>query len=179
MALANGLTLPGASKVFAFFDKLPALSQQPIEVLSQARVRGAAWQVGFCDDAAYFGNFELLKWLRLSGCPWNALDVAANAIRGNRGQHEATLPWIFSTEEPFSQEHKSELLFEAAGVYNITALELLLQQGAEWPRSFVGEHLLNAGPVRACWRYEAVAWALSKGRGVALPRPRTRAVHYT
>jgi hypothetical protein len=165
MALANGLTLPGASKVFAFFDRLPALSQQPIEVLSQARVRGAAWQVGLCEDAAYFGNYELLKWLRLSGCPWDALDVAANAIRGERGELKVILPWVVSNAEALSQEHKNELLREAGGVYNITALELLLQQGAEWPRSFVGEHMVHDKILRACWRYEAVAWALSKGCG--------------
>jgi hypothetical protein len=179
MALANGLAMPDASQMYVFFDDLPVLSQQPIEVLRLARMRGTAWHENLCADAAYFGKFELLKWLHLSGCPWNALNVVANAIRGKRGQYKVILPWMLSKAEELSQQHKNELLVEAGGMYNIAALELLLQQGAEWPSSFLGEHELHEEPVRACWRYESVAWGTEQGLRlgcVALPRLRTRVV---
>jgi hypothetical protein len=42
LALKNGLTMPDESAAREFFDDLPKLSQQPIELLTLARVRGAA-----------------------------------------------------------------------------------------------------------------------------------------
>ena len=47
---------------------------------------------------------------------------------------------------------------------DITALEVLLAEGAEWPSSFIGEQLIRGtGSLRSCWDCDAVAWALSKG----------------
>jgi hypothetical protein len=107
LALDNGLEMPDEDKVGKFFNDFPWLSQQPIEVLTLARVHGAAWHEDLCISAAYYGDFKLLKWLYKSGCPWDALLVASNAITGMRGQHELILPWLLSTVQEWSQEDKN------------------------------------------------------------------------
>eukprot|EP00953_Heterococcus_sp_UTEX-ZZ885_P005178 3269-Heterococcus_DN1.PRE.3 len=164
MALDNGLQMPDDTDAAAeFFYDLPLLSEQPIEVLTLARVHGAAWHEYLCTDAAYYGNLELLKWLHKSECPWDALLVANNAIRDKHGQHELILPWVLSTVEEWSQEDKDTLLFEAGVQNDVMSLRLLLQQEAQWPKSFLGEHVFNGLTKRTCWDCEAVAWALNKG----------------
>jgi hypothetical protein len=163
LAVDSGLQMPDASDVAKFFENLPVYSQQPIEVLTLARVHGAAWHEDMCLDAAYYGNSELLKWLHKSGCPWVKLDVAVNNIRGKRGQRELILPWLLSAVGQWSQQDKNELLCEAGGMHNFPALNLMLAEGAEWPSSYVGEHMDDGKRTRACWRFQAVAWALSKG----------------
>jgi hypothetical protein len=104
-----------------FFDDLPLYSQQPIEVLTHARVHGAAWHERLCSDAAYYGDFELLKRLHKSGCPWDALFVASNAITGQRGQHELILLWLLGTVEELSQVSKNKLFVQAGTVADIRA----------------------------------------------------------
>jgi hypothetical protein len=151
LALESGLTLPvdsqGASR---FFYNLPMLSQEPIGVLTLARVRGAAWHENMCSGAAYYGEFELLKWLHTSGCPWDPHLVATNAIRGQQRQHEPMLPWLLGIIEEWSQEDKNKLLFETGTVNDVKSLKLMLIEGAEWPVSFAGEHIAKGESVRAC-----------------------------
>jgi hypothetical protein len=143
IALDSGLAVPDVCNADNFFDDLARFSQQPIEVLTLARVHGAAWHEDMCLDAAYYGEFELLKWLHKSGCPWDVFNVANNAIRGKRGQHELILPWLLSTVKEWSQKHTDRLFFQAGVVDDITALELMLEEGAEWPSSFVSKQRLE------------------------------------
>eukprot|EP00953_Heterococcus_sp_UTEX-ZZ885_P028496 15197-Heterococcus_DN1.PRE.2 len=164
MALDNGLQLPNEGTIHELFDDLPRFSQQPIEVLTLARVHGVAWHIGMCSDAVYYGDFELLKWLHKSGCPWDAPLVADNAIRGKRGQHELILPWLLSVEAHWPQADKMLVVFQAGVMCDLVALELMIAAGAEWPSNFVGEHTVHRqSSVRTCWDYRAVAWALEKG----------------
>jgi hypothetical protein len=129
LALDAGLQLPDKSTIRKFFIDLPKLSFEPIEVLTLARVHGAAWHKGLCLDAAYYSNFKLLKWLHKSGCPWNISLVASKAIRGKKGQHELIMTWLLSIVQ-WPQKDKNELLFEAGTLSDFTALELLLAEGA-------------------------------------------------
>ena len=163
--------MPDEDEASDFFDDLPKLSQQPIEVLTLARVHGAAWHTDLCTDAAFFGDIDLLKWLHTAGCPWDVLVVAVNAIRSMSGHYKLILPWLFSIVDDWPQDDKNELLFEAGCVHNSAALELMLLKGAEWPSSYVGEQVvMRERNVRACWHYKAVAWALSKGHSWGLWR---------
>jgi hypothetical protein len=163
MALKDGLKMPNESQAAAmFFDDFPRFSQQPIEVLTLARVHGAAWHKDICNDAAYYGDLELLKWLHMSGCPWDAPLVANNALRGKRRQYELILSWLVNIIE-WSQQDKHAVLLEAGLMSDIATVEMLLQHGAEWPSSYVGEHRLNGETMRTCWHFRSVAWALSRG----------------
>jgi hypothetical protein len=163
MALDSGLEMPDEEEVGNLFFDLPKVSLQPIEVLTLARVHGIVWHKGLCIDAAYYGNFELLKWLLKSGCPWDLMDVAINAVRSTEGQHELILPWLLRTVAVWSPEDKTKLVFEAGVMCSIAALKLMLQQGAEWPSSFIGEQEVSGVHVRTSWHYRAVACALEKG----------------
>jgi hypothetical protein len=164
LALENKLTMPDKSDESGdFFDDLPLLSTQPIEVLTLARVRGAPWHEDMCIDAAYYGNFELLKWLHTSGCPWNPFNVAVHAVRGKRGERQHILPWLLSIVEERSQKDKKKLLLEAGSAYSIASLQLMLDAGAHWPSSFFGEKRAGTSSLRVCWNFRAVAWALDNG----------------
>jgi hypothetical protein len=162
MALDNGLAMPDESQASAFFYLLPLLSLEPIVVLTLARVRGAAWHKDLYNDAAYYGDFELLKWLREAGCLWNTFIVAANAISCQNGQHALIVPWLLGIVDKWSQEDKNMLLFEAGIANNIASLKMLLDEGAELS-SFIGDQMVNGESVHACWHFRAVAWALSNG----------------
>jgi hypothetical protein len=143
MALDNGLRMPDERTAGKFFDDLPKLSEDPIAVLTIARVYGAAWDESMCTDAAFYGNHELLKWLLRVGCPWSVHDVAVHAIRSKRGQHELILPWLLSVVRQWSQVLKNKLLIEAGIAHDITALKLMLAKGAHWPSSYLGKRCLT------------------------------------
>jgi hypothetical protein len=165
MALDNGLKMPRASEAGKFFEDLPLYSQQPIQVLTLARVHGAAWHERLCLDAAYYGNFELLKWLRASGCPWNFVHVAMGVIASGRSDSADMLRWLLQAGVQLNQHDKNKLLFVAGVRGCVNSAEVLLQQGAKWPKSFVGqlEECINSpDKLLTCWHYRAVAWARSK-----------------
>eukprot|EP00953_Heterococcus_sp_UTEX-ZZ885_P001483 1325-Heterococcus_DN1.PRE.1 len=48
------------------------------------------------EDAAFYGEFELLKWLRRSGCGWSPLLVGCNIIRSPRSSAKclSTMKWF-------------------------------------------------------------------------------------
>jgi hypothetical protein len=163
MALDNGLTMPDASNAGDFFGSLSMLSEEPIAVLTLARVHGAAWHKHYCSRAAYSGDFELLKWLHKLGCPWTPLFVAINAIRSTERQYRLILPWLFSIVDEWSQADTNTLLAEAGINDDLVAAGLLLARGAEWPDTIVGQRPLQGRIVQSCWRYTAIAWAISKG----------------
>eukprot|EP00953_Heterococcus_sp_UTEX-ZZ885_P005180 3269-Heterococcus_DN1.PRE.5 len=104
MALDNGLQMPDEDETGEFSDDLPQWSQQLIEVLKLARIHGASWHKALCIDAAYYDEFELLKGLHKSGCPWTALNVATNSLRSRKGQCELILPWLLSLTDEFPQK---------------------------------------------------------------------------
>jgi hypothetical protein len=163
LALETGLNMPDESHACKFFDDLPQLSQQPVEVLTLARVHGAAWAEDMCRDAALYDDLELLRWLHKAGCPLNAFWVTLHAIRRTQDRNALLLPWLLSTLSNWSQEDKNKLLFEAGTQNNLSAAKLMLQHGAEWPSSFIGDQVGSEPTVRACWSLRAVAWAIGKG----------------
>jgi hypothetical protein len=81
-----------------------------------------------------------------------------------KGQYMLILPWLVSLEDNWSKNgNTTKLLFEAGVSCDIRAAELMLEQGAEWPSSYIGDQTVHKKSIRACWHYRAVAWALSKG----------------
>jgi F-box domain len=167
LALDNGLQMPDERDASKLFNGLPVLSQQPIQVLTLARVHGAAWHERLSLDAAYYGNVELLKWLHASGCPWNFVHVAMGAIACGRSDSADMLRWLLQTGMQLNQHDKNKLLFVAGVRGCVDSAEMLLQQGAEWPQSFVGqleECITSPDKLLTCWHYRAVAWARSKSK---------------
>ena len=41
------------------------------EMLKWARENGCPWDAGMCYSLAYHGHFEILKWAHENGCPWD------------------------------------------------------------------------------------------------------------
>jgi hypothetical protein len=131
-----------------------------------ARVRGAAWHGTMSKDAAYYRDFELLKWLYKSGCIWNTHAIALQLLgmlqKGE--QRLLMLQWLeqLPGSPPLGQWHKAVLLFDAGMFSNLKAAEYLLAQGAEWPKSFTafGWH---GAYVYCTWPVSSARWALSQG----------------
>jgi hypothetical protein len=146
-----------------YFDDLPRLSANPREVLTIARVRGFAWHDILTSDAAYYGHYELLKWLHRSGCPCDIAFSAVNVLRGSRAPKLRLdmLKWLHgnSSSSQWTAEVKQVLLFEAGAEALTAVIEYLLSDGAVWPASFMG--VLNG--CKATWHYQAVKWAIAKG----------------
>jgi hypothetical protein len=59
------------------------------EILKWARTNGAPWNSWTCANAAKGGHLEVLKWARANGAPWNGA-TCANAARGG---HLEVLKW--------------------------------------------------------------------------------------
>ena len=68
------------------------------EVLKWLRSEGCPWDRLACWGAAQGGHLEVLKWLRKEGCPWNE-EVCAGAALG--GQLEV-LKWLRSKGCPWN-----------------------------------------------------------------------------
>eukprot|EP00953_Heterococcus_sp_UTEX-ZZ885_P018391 10270-Heterococcus_DN1.PRE.1 len=145
IALDNGLKMPDEDEASDFFDDLPKLSQQPIDVLTLARVHGAAWHEDLCRDAALFGDLKLLQWLHKS-----------EGVHGTSSMWQDTPSGVHSTGlRPYSLGSGTE--------NNIPAAKLMLQQGAEWPSSFIKPCSSEPGH-SVCWGVKAVSWARAMGR---------------
>eukprot|EP00953_Heterococcus_sp_UTEX-ZZ885_P019327 10802-Heterococcus_DN1.PRE.1 len=95
------------------------------------------------EDAAFYGEFELLKWLRRSGCGWSPLLVGCNIIRSPRSSAKC-----LSTMKWFTQQ---------LGI----RWKYLLSEGAQWPSTFYG--FLDNDEDFLAFPISTVKWALAKG----------------
>jgi hypothetical protein len=137
-----------------FFNELPKLSSDPRGILTVARVRGAPWHKTLTSEAAFYGEFELLKWLHRSGCGWRPLHVGCNLIKSSRSSEERLSKLQWFKQQLGVQQLKTKMLFEACVFGCIPIAEYLLSEGAQWPPTFYG---FIAHPTRI------VKWVTGKG----------------
>jgi hypothetical protein len=128
------------------------VSLDPIDVLMQARQYGLDWTSDLSESAAAYNKLELLQWLQQMGCP---LDIPALMETAVDDQFIDILNWLRSNSA--AAEWTAELrqsLFTSAGVSGaVQSLQWLLDNGAEWPVSFV---------LPTSFRYwQKRSWALS------------------
>jgi hypothetical protein len=93
------------------------------------------WDEFSCDKAARAGiskhdNFELLRWFRQHGCPWDTDKLAKTAASGNSVE---LLEYLQQEDVVFTAEQLTHLLNIAGVEGSLEVAKWLREQGAEWP----------------------------------------------
>eukprot|EP00953_Heterococcus_sp_UTEX-ZZ885_P008676 5175-Heterococcus_DN1.PRE.5 len=104
VALDNGLTVAQlqAADHLILSDAIVNNSLEPMEAITLARLYGLAWNTSLTEYAACFKKYELLKWLRKCGCPWDLEDIITNAhdnaeLKDFKDLRAITGPWPVAT----------------------------------------------------------------------------------
>jgi hypothetical protein len=135
-----------AANVFA--KEAVRYSLAPVEILSLMRALYCPLD-GAAAHAARINKLEVLQWLHSSGfLPFKKSVLLAAA----RGGSAALLQWLCSHTDPWSQQRKRKMLWCAGLKSNLSAMQYLREQGAEWPKRFYGEDPCNL--IRDCWSTE-------------------------
>ena len=69
------------------------------EILKWARANGCPWNAATCAAAAGNGYHEILKWARANGCPWDEVTCAVAAGNG----HLEVLKWAMANDAPWNE----------------------------------------------------------------------------
>jgi hypothetical protein len=143
-----------------FAEHIAKASLQTIDVLIVAKTYDLAWNVHLCNSAAASGQLQLLQWLRERLCPWDESVVLENAALGGNVN---MLIWMQQHTAPWSQVTLQRMLSAAAIALRLPAVKWVHQQGAVWPRSFVGVDWLRGEYIPACWPVPIVKTVLATG----------------
>jgi hypothetical protein len=68
-------------------------------LIKQIRLDPFPWDEETCRNAAWFGHFNLVKWLHEQGCPWHGGTFSAAARLGNIDMME----WLYQKKCPWDQ----------------------------------------------------------------------------
>jgi hypothetical protein len=138
-------------------------SLEPQQVLTVLRLHGLPWNTVICRTAAFYGKLDLLQWLHSNDCPWVLAAVLSNACRN---AHMATLQWLATVTEPWSDSTKSEMLKSAASCNHLALAKWVKAKGAAWPKNFSSNYTSETAITsKQSWSVSAVQWALASGSG--------------
>jgi hypothetical protein len=159
LALDNGLTVAQlqAADHLALTNAIVNKSLEPMGAITLARLYGLAWNTSLTEYAACFKKYELLKWLRKCGCPWNLDDIMTNA-RDNAELQD--IKDVCAITGPWPIETLSDMMNEVALYDEPETVKWCREQGAEWPKSFYD---LEYAPHGNCWPVRCVQWAIANG----------------
>eukprot|EP00953_Heterococcus_sp_UTEX-ZZ885_P005420 3396-Heterococcus_DN1.PRE.3 len=143
-----------------FAEHIAKASLQSIDVLIVAKTYDLAWNVHLCNSAAASGTLQLLQWLRERLCPWDESVVLENAALGGNVD---LLIWMQQDTAPWSEVTLQRMLSAAAIALRLPAVKWVHQQGAVWPRSFVGVDWIRGEYIPASWPLPIVRSVLATG----------------
>eukprot|EP00953_Heterococcus_sp_UTEX-ZZ885_P008668 5174-Heterococcus_DN1.PRE.6 len=159
LALDNGLAVAQlqAADHLVLSDAIVNNSLEPMEAITLARLYGLAWNTSLTEYAACFKKYELLKWLRKCGCPWDLEDIITNAhdnaeLKDFKDLRAITGPWPVAALTNMS--HFAALYDE------LDTVKWCREQGAEWPKSFYD---IRYAPNGKCWPLRCIQWAIANG----------------
>jgi len=95
-----------------------------LEVLKWVRVNGCPWDSQTCSNAARNGHLEILQWLRTNGCPWDRWTCAYAAWNG----HLEILQWARANGCPWDKRTCSH----AAQNGHLKILQWARTNGCPW-----------------------------------------------
>eukprot|EP00953_Heterococcus_sp_UTEX-ZZ885_P012907 7376-Heterococcus_DN1.PRE.10 len=110
------------------------------QVLHVARMHGLRWTKTMPAEAALRGQWQLLQWLRMCGCPWDTALILHNAARGGCLQ---TLRWLKANTRPWTDKTKEDMLWTACCFDEGRVAQWLRNEGAPWPNGFCGRAYLK------------------------------------
>jgi hypothetical protein len=99
------------------------------QVLHVARMHGLRWTKTMPAEAALRGQWQLLQWLRMCGCPWDTELILENAVRGGCLQ---TLRWLKANTRPWTNKTccGQHAALVKAGLHNGFAMKVRLGRTA-------------------------------------------------
>jgi hypothetical protein len=130
------------------------------QILHVARMHGLRWTKTMPAEEALRGQWQLLQWLRMCGCPWDTELILENAVRGGCLQ---TLRWLKANTRPWTNKTKEGLLWTACCFGESSAAQWLRNEGAPWPNGFCSRADLKDEVTAVCWAVPIAAWALANG----------------
>jgi hypothetical protein len=158
LALDNGLTVAQLQAEHSVLsDAIAIRSLEPRKVITLARLYGMQWSDHLTYCAAYYRQYELLKWLHKCGCPWDLEDFATEARETQDLEHTKQL---FAVTAPWPADKLTILMQHAALYDNLDTIKWLHEQGTEWPTRFYDNW---GAPDRDCWSLECAQWAVANG----------------
>jgi hypothetical protein len=153
----------------AYAEAICQQSLEPLAVVTELRLHGAAWNETLCSHAAYNGELQLLKWLRNYGCPWNEEHVLVNASSSGSVQ---LLEWLRTATVVWSEKMQTKMLNQAGHYGRMEAAQWLRSCGAVWPQSFTSAVQFGANSddltsriFTSSWTLPLVQWAITSDSG--------------
>ena len=143
----------------------PSVPWRHFELLKWARTNGAPWEdPRVCAAAARAGRLDVLLWLRAEGCPWNSIVIDA----GLEGEHLELCCWALANGCPHDAEIGGRALEELwAGCAHAELLGCLQTLSELGLGSFERGHVLLAALDH---QSEALyEWAMGSGFGAWEP----------
>eukprot|EP00953_Heterococcus_sp_UTEX-ZZ885_P026208 14174-Heterococcus_DN1.PRE.3 len=123
-----------------------------LELCQYLRAEQCPWDARACEEAAYSGYVDTLRWLHEQGCPWD-VDKVRLAAAGQG--HLPVIVYMQGMQPTASAAQLTEMLSAAGAHRKLPTAEWLRQQAAEWPA------LLKHGSMP--WRGEVLQWARDEG----------------
>jgi hypothetical protein len=158
LALDNGLSVETLQKKeYSLAITISKNSLEPIAVLSLARVYGLPWNIHLPFYAVQNRQYELLRWLRKCGCPWDLELIILDADDNGDLDHMKQMRAITG---PWPVDRLKDMLRWAGSCDELDNLKWLHEQGKVWPTSFCD---FEAAPDSRCWSLRCVQWAVANG----------------
>jgi hypothetical protein len=158
LALDNGFTIEqlqeGEERLAVAFAEQ---SLEPIKVITLARLYGMQWNESLPQQAAIYQNFELLKWLRKCGCPWDLGEIIDNACDSDDLEH---MKQVRAVTGPWPAAQLTNMMWSAGWYDQLEFVQWWHEQGAAWPKSFA---VVRTAPSADCWSFRCVQWAVANG----------------
>eukprot|EP00953_Heterococcus_sp_UTEX-ZZ885_P006328 3868-Heterococcus_DN1.PRE.11 len=126
------------------------------QVLHVARMHGLRWTKTMPAEAALRGQWQLLQWLRMCGCPWDTALILHNAARGGCLQ---TLRWLKANTRPWTDKTKEDMLWTACCFDEGRVAQWLRNEGAPWPNGFCGRAYLKDEKLEQKSTHTTLCWS--------------------
>jgi hypothetical protein len=120
------------------------------------RSKGCDWDINVCAAAARYGHVSVLQYVREHGCPTSDWGCTIAACMGGS---VAVLEYILNSGMALVQD-VTEMMWIAGAHNNLTAVQWLKQQGAEWPAAFTQT---QGNGFKTEWSGEVLTWAIANG----------------
>jgi hypothetical protein len=121
------------------------------------RSTGCDWSVNACKQASMFGSIDTLRWLRESGCPWDATAICKHAAFNGCTD---ILDFIIEQDEVLDAELLTEALNFAGAYRSLRSAQWLRQHGAQWPAVLAYDAEPNG---LLAWNGVTLDWARAEG----------------
>jgi hypothetical protein len=145
----------------AFAHMIVTTSQDPVGVLSLAKIYDLRWSGDLISEAIEAEDLPLLRWLHEHGCPF---DVEPTLLRAARQGTVEMLRLLRKATGPWSDDLKKQMLWHAGCARELPAVKWLREKhDAAWPDSFHGKLLVDGVESNDCWPVQVVRWALANG----------------